>query len=112
MGASPSPSQPATTRAKTADVTTPSTAWRAITVAVVAPLAAALTGLYLFASNLGSGTDVLRYDSGAYDMDVPRVVSDWSGADSSHRITMHPLYQLAIAPIVRAVAGLLPGTGS
>jgi len=80
---------------------------RALALAGVALL---LLGLYAFSAfGLSGARGILRFSSGVFDMDVLRVVRDWTTAQPSGRTSVHPLAKLALAPLgtgLRVGAGL------
>ncbi len=60
----------------------------------------------LYAAALrGGGAALLDYPSGVLDMDVARVVADWTTGGPGRRVSVHPLYKLAVAPLGRTLAG-------
>lgn len=62
--------------------------------------AAVLAAFYLFGSfSLSGDANILKYSSGIYDMDVGRVVDDWTTQYGSRRLRVHPLYKLVVAPL-------------
>jgi len=48
---------------------------------------------------LSRDANVMRYSSGVYDMDVPRVVSDLTTRLPAYRPAVHPLQKLLVAPL-------------
>jgi hypothetical protein len=79
--------------------------------AAVALFAIASIALHLHSSlELGRGIDIFQYDNGIFDLDASRVVADWTDHSAwAVRISVHPLYKLAMAPLVDLVEHLVPG---
>ncbi len=48
---------------------------------------------------LSRDANVMRYSSGIYDMDVPRVVSDLTTRLPAYRPAVHPMQKLLVAPL-------------
>ena len=70
----------------------------------VAALGASLLGLYLFtAFGLSGSADIVRLNSSIFDLDVGRIVADWTRNAGGHRTHVHPLSKLAVAPIGTAL---------
>ncbi|MEE8507982.1 MAG: hypothetical protein V3T07_02860 [Myxococcota bacterium] len=72
--------------------------------AAVGILACVLLGLYLFSAfGLSENADILRFNSSIFDMDVGRIVNDWTTNGGGRRTHVHPLSKLAVAPIGTAL---------
>jgi hypothetical protein len=74
---------------------------RALPTLLLASLGAVLLlSLYGHASSLApAGAKVMRYSSGIYDMDVGRVVADFTTRLAAYRPVVHPLQKLLVAPL-------------
>ena len=70
----------------------------------VATLGASLLCLYLFTSfGLSGNADITGLNSSIFDLDVGRIVADWTSNAGGHRTHVHPLSKLAVAPIGSAL---------
>ncbi|MEE8476043.1 MAG: hypothetical protein V3T01_11855 [Myxococcota bacterium] len=68
--------------------------------AAVGGLAAVFLGLYLFSAfGLSANANILRLNSSIFDMDVGRIVNDWTTNAGGRRTHVHPLSKLVVAPI-------------
>jgi hypothetical protein len=81
----------------------------------VAALGASLLGLYLFTSfGLSGSADITGLNSSIFDLDVGRIVADWTSNAGGHRTHVHPLS--VFAAVTRGAANLqaavYPGTGT
>ena len=83
---------------------------RRCAVYVLAPTSIALLGFYhLTGVVLAGDADVLQHSSGIYDMDVKRVVVDFTSSHPGLRTSVHPLQKLLVAPVGARLGALLGG---